>query len=114
MSDPIVVQCVMYLFVTGALLAGVYFMVDHDGRVQNRLAELRQQDRERTESARKRRGLLKLIEPWLPQLTEVLIPNDEQTRTRLQVRLSQAGIYSTSALSTYFTAKLLLMAGPPV
>ncbi|WP_254509779.1 type II secretion system F family protein [Anatilimnocola floriformis] len=110
--DPLLMQGLVYIIVTGALLAIVYFVADHDGRVQNRLADLRTQERERADTVGQARGMLKLLVPIVPHVTEVLLPNDEQTRTRLQARLSHAGIYSTTALSTYFTVKLLLMAGP--
>ncbi|WP_425613996.1 type II secretion system F family protein [Anatilimnocola sp. NA78] len=110
--DPLLIQCFVYVVVTGAMLAGVYFLADHDGRVRNRLGELRDQERERADQLSKSRGMLKLLVPMLPHVTEVLLPNDEQTRTRLQAKLSRAGIYSNTALSTYFTIKLILMAGP--
>jgi tight adherence protein C len=112
--SPTLIQCVVYVVVTGALLAAAYFLADHDGRVSNRLRDLRDQERERADALSKHRGMMKLLVPLVPHVTEVLIPNDEQTRTRLQARLTQAGIYSPAALSTYFTVKLLLMAGPLV
>src|SRR5262249_4247612 len=108
--SPLLIQCIVYVIVTGALLAAVYFLADHDGRVQNRLADLRDQDRDHADTVCKQRGMMKLLVPLPAQLMEVLLPNDEQTRTRLQARLSHAGIYSPAALSTYFTIKLLLMA----
>ena len=112
--DPLLLQGLVYVIVTGALLTIVYCVADHDGRVHNRLADLRTQERDRASSVGQMRGMMKLLVPVVPHITEVLLPNDEQTRTRLQARLSHAGIYSTTALSTYFTAKLLLMAGPLV
>jgi tight adherence protein C len=43
-----------------------------------------------------------------------LVPNSDRDRQHHQSRLLQAGIYSTTALSTYFAAKLCLMVTPPV
>jgi tight adherence protein C len=43
-----------------------------------------------------------------------LVPNRDEDRQRHQSRLIRAGIYSPTALSTFFATKLALMLAPPV
>ena len=52
--------------------------------------------------------------PRLSDATAHLVPNDAETRTRLQYRLIKAGLYGTSALTTFLTVKLALMVLPPL
>ena len=43
-----------------------------------------------------------------------LVPRDDVDRRRHQVRLVMAGMYSPSALTAFFAAKLILMVAPPI
>jgi tight adherence protein C len=43
-----------------------------------------------------------------------LLPSNERSRSLLQERLYQAGIYRPGAMSVYFSVKLLLLVGPPI
>jgi tight adherence protein C len=50
----------------------------------------------------------------LPRMGAVLLPKDEEDRSRLQTRLIHAGLYSRQAMVVFLGVKLLLMVGPPL
>ncbi len=50
----------------------------------------------------------------LPKMGAALMPDKPEERTRLQMRLIQAGLYGRQAIYIYLGIKLLLIVGPPL
>src|SRR5262245_6837654 len=48
----------------------------------------------------------------LPKVGAVLVPKDDEERSRLQARLVHAGLYSRQAMVLFLGVKVLLMVGP--
>ncbi len=86
-------------------------------RIDNRLSNLKEQNASDGGLRRLRRK-----RPPIPdraraagaRLVDQLIPNSETERNRFQLRLLQAGIYSTGGLRTFVIVKLALMVAPPL
>jgi tight adherence protein C len=57
-------------------------------------------------------GVASVARSTLPKLGTPLIPKDEEERTRLQTRLTHAGLYSRQSLGVYLGVKMLLTVGP--
>lgn len=114
-TSPIVLPSLVFLSVATLLLAIGNWVSGHDERIHHRFASFNNGRSDGDRYKVQYRGMLRLLIPRLPdQFAEALLPNDETTRTRLQAQLIQGGIYSTSALTTYFTVKLLLTVAPPL
>jgi tight adherence protein C len=110
-SYQIAISALVFLLAAGTILGGGFLMSARDHRVNDRLREFCKTDRE---SSLQLRGMMRLLVPNIPALAEVLMPNDEASRTRLQTQLVKAGIYAPWALKTYFTVKLVAMVVPPL
>jgi tight adherence protein C len=76
------------------------------GNVETRLAELSRAD-ERGESGR-------LVLSWLHRLGQVLMPDNDANRDRVQTRLMQAGFYRGHSFGVFLGMKFLLMVSPMV
>jgi tight adherence protein C len=50
----------------------------------------------------------------LPRMGAALMPENPEERTRLQVRLVQAGLYGRQSIYFFLGVKMLLMLGPPI
>lgn len=115
-ASPLFVQISVFLGVS-TLLVGIYWLMSSgDSRLDHRFESLGDNNRPSPEDRYKPRprGMMQLLIPQLPRLAKVILPNDEATRTRLQAQLIQAGIYSSSAMGIYLTAKLVLMTLAPI
>src|SRR5262249_12817032 len=61
-----------------------------------------------------REKVRQLARTALPKMGAPLLPDDEESRTRLRTRLIQAGYYSRQAMVFFLGVKVLLMAAPAV
>jgi len=59
-------------------------------------------------------SLAQLARTALPKMGASLLPKDEEGRTRLQTRLTHAGLYSRQAMVVFLGVKMALMVGPAV
>src|SRR5262245_51488246 len=59
-----------------------------------------------------RDSVAELARATLPRVGGVLVPGNEEERTRLQTRLIHAGLYGRQAMRVFLGVKLLLVAGP--
>jgi tight adherence protein C len=113
LSQMVIIQAAMFV-ATACVVLLLWNLWDQDARVDVRLREV--VDEQRNASPRDTAKFLqKLLEiPQLPRLAEHLIPNDQRTRSQLQARLLQAGLYRASALQIFFVARLAAMLLPPL
>ena len=78
------------------------------GRLEARLQKLSG----KTGSGTEVESVAELARQALPHVGAPLMPRDQGERTRLQARLTQAGLYSRQALVVFLGVKMLLMAVP--
>src|SRR5262245_29795129 len=113
--SPFVLSGLVFLSVAALMLVLGNWLSGQDDRIDKRFTSLNADQPDRDRHIQQYRGMLRLLIPRLPdQIAEALLPNDEFTRTRLQAQLIQGGIYSPSAVTTYFAIKLLLTVLPPL
>jgi tight adherence protein C len=79
------------------------------GRLESRLHGLSGKPDPLTES---QDTVSKFAQSALPKMGTPLMPTDEEERTRLQTRLTQAGLYGRQAMVLFLGVKMLLMIGP--
>lgn len=79
-------------------------------RLDLRLGELSGKETVNTD----REKVRQLARTALPKMGAPLVPEDEESRTRLRMRLIQAGYYGRQAMVYFLGIKVLLMVAPPV
>ncbi len=115
LSNPLVIQSLVFLAVACLIwvFAGGWFK--EDDRTRDRMRQLARQSEaevDRRFETQWQKFVRALHAPSLPNLAERLLPNDSKARSHLQSEMIQAGIYSPSALSIYTVTKLAFMILP--
>jgi len=101
MSNPILIQSVVFLVVTGALIALAAWITRRERTVADRISALSRQ----TVLPNNRRPLGSPVGKGLPQAAEGLLLRNGKQRARLQARFLEAGIHKPYALSLYVAAR---------
>ncbi len=57
-------------------------------------------------------AMTELVRTTLPKMGQLLLPDKEEQRTKLRIRLSHAGFHGRQAVPIYLGVKLLLVVGP--
>jgi tight adherence protein C len=80
------------------------------GRLDKRLDSLS----DKPDSLPEVEGVARLAKTALPKMGAVMVPQDEEGRTRLRTRLMHAGLYQRQAMLFFLGVKMALMIGPAV
>jgi tight adherence protein C len=100
---------VVVLLMAGSLVGLVYLLVGgRRSRIDQRLDELS------GKSAPVEDAVADFARATLPKMGAALVPDDAERRTKLQVRLVQAGLYGRQAMPFFLGVKLMLMVTPGV
>lgn len=101
--------------VTAAVMLVVHLVTRHNREVAGRLEDLSGAKNAARALNRGPAGRSKQDDKLrLGKIGKSLLPNSEAEQTRLQNRLMQAGVYSSSAASTYSAARMAILVGAPV
>jgi tight adherence protein C len=99
-----------YFLMASSLVLLVSLLVGgRKNRLDDRLGELSGK-----EAPREADSVKQLARSALPKMGATLVPEDEESRTRLQARLVQAGYYSRQAMVLFLGVKMLMMVAPVV
>jgi tight adherence protein C len=98
------INVAVFVGTTGILLAALFWRNRDRRQAVLRVRELGGGTR-RSERA----GFGEIMLSSLPAVGSQLLPTDEKSRTRLQQRLIEAGVYSRHAMAIFLAAKLLLV-----
>ena len=119
-GNPIVLQIVIFVGVSGALyaLAMLCMLVKGDDQqLEARLDGLNDAGRSILRlgrgSVRKNVTLAGALKASLQRMGGKLLPQSDERRTDLQMRLLHAGLYAPSAPSILAATKMILMLSPP-
>jgi tight adherence protein C len=101
--------------VSAAVLLVVHLVTRHNRQVADRLGDLSgAKSLDRPASRVLARRAKSNPSSALSKIGHSLLPNGEADQQRLQNRLLQAGIYSSSAASTYSATRLAILLGAPI
>jgi tight adherence protein C len=101
---------VAYFLMASSLVLLISLLVGGSrSRLDDRLGELSGK-----EAPREADSVKQLARTALPKMGAKLVPEDEESRTRLQARLVQAGYYSRQAMVLFLGVKMLMMVAPVV
>jgi tight adherence protein C len=98
-----------FLGTVSLVLLTFLFLRGEKSRVDARLEELSEHGRSGDPNT-----MAQVAQSTLPKLGSALLPKSEAERTRLQTRLTHAGLYSKEALVVFLGVKLVLMTGPAI
>ena len=110
--DPVVMNAIIFVGISGALLAVLLMVTGFDRRLGDRLRDLSGNSasalRHRRKTAKKASSVTGGVKALLQKLGDKAKPHSESKRMDLQLRLIQAGFYSTSAPTIFLGAKTAL------
>jgi tight adherence protein C len=98
-----------FLGVSSLVLLAFLLLNGGQSRVDSRIEELAEQGDTGDQDT-----MAQVTQSALPKLGKVFIPKSEADRTRLQTRLTHAGLYSRQALALFLGVKMLLTVGPMI
>lgn len=110
MLDKGWISMLVFLSTSGFILGFFVWRNREIWQTKARMRGLGAAPRERPASS----GLSKMLMARLPEMGTPLLPTNEEQRSRLRLRLIEAGIYDRAALALLLGVKMLLMAIPLV
>jgi tight adherence protein C len=99
---------VAFLMVSSLVLLVFMLVSGRKNRLETRLDELSG----KSEVILDRETVVQFARTALPRMGAPLVPDNPETRTKLQARLLHAGLYSRQAMALFLGMKVLLMIGP--
>src|SRR5215831_15196762 len=110
MIDSELLPWLAFAMVSSLALMIALLWTGRRGRLDSRLQELSG----KAGSVPEIDSVAELARQALPRVGAPLMPRDQGERTRLQARLTQAGLYSRQSLVVFLGAKMVLMGVPVV
>jgi len=98
-----------FLAVSSLVILGFLVLGGRKTRVDSRLEELSGRGNSLEPDA-----VAQVARSTLPRLGQALMPKDPTERTRLQTRLTHAGLYSRQGMAVFLGVKMLLILGPGI
>lgn len=103
------IQVLIFVCITCAVLALAWFVAPSPGRVAERVRELSGAEPPVAESG----PVGQLVRGAVTRIATALLPSDAQRQDRLRLRLAHAGFYGRQAIQTFLVARLVLALVPP-
>ena len=108
MPDNNTLAWVAFLMASTSVLLVALLVGSRRGRLDSRLRGLSGKPGSRDDPD----ALAHLAQTTLPRMGQALMPADDEKRTRLQARLTHAGLYGRQAMAVFLGVKLVLIVAP--